>query len=166
MFRQNRRDMQMQIKKVDPTFRIDRSQTSWAINQQSFFQLMRRFQSQSLQKSLEAIGQIASEGDRLRMIHQKHQTMANIFSDRLTQAGQLNMVAVPRAEMSWNPGEFEIEWTPFEHELIWDMPGIVDFQVQPHQVTIKLEQLPDVKFRFVYIDQPQQEAATSKSGKG
>ena len=151
-FRQNHRPAQMRVHKVKPTFQVDRSQINKVINRQSVFQLSQQFASESLQKGLEAIGRIASEGDRLKMIHQKHQTVANVIAERLAKTSDLNMVAIPRPDLSWDPGNFEIEWTPFEQELIWDMPEPVNVQVQPHQVIIELEQLPDVKFRFVYVE--------------
>ena len=152
-FRQSIRPPQMMIKSIKPTFTIDRSQTNWAVNQSSVFQLARQFRQESVQKGLEAIGRIASEGDRLRMIHQKHQTMTQIISDRLTEVKTLNIAAVPRPHLNWEPGQMEIEWTPFEHELIWDMPGMLAIDVEPHQVTIELDQLPDISFRFVYMSQ-------------
>ena len=153
MFRQSTRPPQMQISRVKPSFTVDRSQTSWAVNQSSVFQLARQFRRESVQKGLEAIGRIASEGDRLRMIHLKHNTMARIISERLTDVKNLNLVAVPKPQINWEPGQMEIEWTPFEQELIWDMPGMLEIDVVPHQVIIELEQLPDISFRFVYLNE-------------
>lgn len=148
MFKQKRQPAQMQIHRTDPTFTVDRSNSNRALNRMPILQQIKQFQDQSVQVGLEAIGRIAGEGNRLSRIYDRHQSVAAVVTDRLAASGNLNMVAVPKPVLNWEPGHFEIEWKQFEQELQWMTPQKVEIEVQPHQVTIELEHPPEIRIHF------------------
>ena len=154
-FRSEVEPARMQVRHEMPRFSIDRSQSAWAVNQMSVFDLSRSWSAEALQDSLRGIARIAEEGDRMMQIYQRHQTVAGIISDRFQTSAELRLVPVPRPILSWEPGRSEVEWTPFRQELKWDMPDSVTYDVQPGSVSTTFTPRPRVDIEFIRLDAPE-----------
>lgn len=150
-FRMQRNHAQFRLDRRLPTLRVDRSQLFTALGIGPVLQSARQYFADSMQQGLEGIATIAGEGDMLMRIENGGNAIADLGVQAMeSSAVEINTTALPQAEISWEPGYFNINWTPASMALEWDTSTWADILVEPHYVEIRMKQYPDVKIKVFY----------------
>jgi hypothetical protein len=137
----------MRIQYKAPSFTIDRSAAQAQTDTMPIMALLKSFSQEARAVTLEAVGRIAEEGTRLQQIYKRHQTVAAVVADRALKSVSINVAAVEKPELHWDPGQMSVDWTPLEMQMEWDIPDPVDIEVEPHQIDIRMTQNPEIHIR-------------------
>ncbi len=150
-FRMYRNHARFQMDRRLPTMRVDRTLQSMTLGVGPVLQSARQYFADSMQQGLENIATIASEGTMLMKIENKGNPIAELGARALEKPEiRLNTVALPQAEISWDPGYVNVKWTPASLSLEWDTSAWADIRVEPHYVEIRMKKYPEVKIRVFY----------------
>ena len=84
-------------------------------------------------------------------IYDRHQTIASIIADRAAQPSTLNVAALSKPHLSWEPGRMEMSWLPHEVMTDWDRQDPVRVEVTPGTIDIRLERPAQVQVRAVPV---------------
>ena len=147
-FRIRHQRPQMKIHHRMPQMRIDRTAVNQALNRYSAIGLTQKAASEARQAALDAVARIASEGDRMAKIYQRHNNISQIISERSQKNVSINSSAMPLAAIDWDPGQMDIEWSPNEFSLEWMMDKSLDIAFQPHSVDIRVVRHGEIKIEF------------------
>ena len=139
---------QMKIHRRMPQLRIDRSDVNNALNRYSTIDLTFKVASEARQAALDAVARIASEGDRMANIYQRHNNISQIIVDRSQKSVSINSSAMPMTAIDWDPGQMDIEWSPNEFSLEWMIDKALDIVFQPHSVDIRVVRYGEVRIEF------------------
>lgn len=162
--RMKRMPAQMRIEKQAPVMHLDRSAQWKALHVGGVLETARAYFKQSISIGLEAIGNIASEGDALMRIEDKGNTLAELGARRNTDVeGELVASYLPPAEIQWDPGYFNVNWSQHQLELEWDVTAKADIRVEPGYVEIRLVKHPEIVIRVKYEEkEPRKKALLDK----
>lgn len=146
-FRAKINPARMRIQYEAPSFTVDRSAAEAQTDNMPIMALLRSFSQEAKAVTLEAVGRIAEEGTRLQQIYIRHQTVAAVVADRANRSVSINVAAVEKPELHWDPGQMSVDWTPLEMQMEWDIPNPVDIEVEPHQIDIQVTRNPEIRIR-------------------
>ena len=150
-FRMLRSHARFRMDRQMPTMRVDRTQQNTMLGIGPVLQSARQYFADSLQQGIDSIAIIAGEGDVLMRIENKGNALADIGAQAYDgNERELNISALPQAEINWDPGYFNLNWTPASLSLEWDTSAWADIRVEPHYVEIRMKQYPELKIRVYY----------------
>ncbi len=150
-FRMRRVPAQMKIEKRAPVMYLDRTAQWKALHIGSVLQAARAFYQQSLSVGLEAIGDIAREGDELMRIENTGNSLADLAAQRTEDVqGDLTMSMMPLPDVQWDPGYFSINWSQHQLEMEWDVSTKADIRFEPGYVEIRMVKHPEIVIRVKY----------------
>ncbi|HBQ25208.1 MAG TPA: hypothetical protein DD791_02335 [Syntrophomonas sp.] len=130
----------LEIHSPRPRLYIDQSQCFADMDKRTPSQFSRYYADLGMQAALEAIGDIAGEGDMLGHI-EKGTTLEEIAATKMDNWVDFNVTAVPKQppEISWDIRPVEIELIRGQVDLTLDR-GIVENNLQWGKVNLYIEQ--------------------------
>ncbi len=150
-FRMRRVPAQMRIEKRAPVMHLDRTAQWKTLHIGGVLQTAQAYYQQSLSVGLEAIADIAGEGDELMRIENTGNSLADLASRRNEDIqGDLTMSMLPLPQVQWDPGYFNIQWSQHQLELEWDVSTRADIRIEPGYVEIRMVKHPEVVIRVKY----------------
>ncbi len=148
-FRTQVRPARMRIDSRIPRFTVDRSASEAQLNNQPVMDWLRSCAQEAKASTLQGIGRIAREGDRLMRIYDRHQNIAAVVADRAVRTVGINVAALAKPVVEWDPGRMEVEWEPSDVTIDWNAPDAVRYDVTPASIDIQVVQRPSVEIEAV-----------------
>ncbi|NLN46557.1 MAG: hypothetical protein GX153_08340 [Clostridiaceae bacterium] len=148
-FQTHVRPARMHVDRQLPVFSVDRGNAETLLNQLPMLEQLKSSARQAGSTALAGIARIAREGDRLMRIYDRHQSIASLIADRAAQPSTINVVALSKPRLSWEPGRMEVSWEPHEVMTDWELRDPVRVEVTPGVINIQLERPAHVQIRAV-----------------
>jgi hypothetical protein len=150
-FRLQRNLPRMHVDRRLPKMHVDRSQAAMMLNKGPVLMTSRQQHLMAHQQVLENIASMSSDGTAMLHIENKGNTIAELAGQAMNSSmGDLNISALPQADINWESGYIDINWTPGEMQMDWDVSSHVDIRVEPHYVEIRMVKHSSVNIRVHY----------------
>lgn len=137
---------QLDIRQAKGEFEMDFTPYRYSIGIKNLQEFMRDYAQEGRQAVLEAIGNIAQEGDRLARIESKENAVVNIAADScMTPEGQLEWTRIEPPIVNYHFEPAKINVTPGKLDITLRR-GTVENDSQPGSVDIQVSQYQSIRF--------------------